>query len=101
MVAFFFLQFFFFLIKIILLFSYIRLFSFKEIGREAFKEERNKMIGESDIYYGLGQNTILLRTSKQTMNSHYNWKVVREFNDWGVPLVVDLSFSRKGKHFLN
>jgi len=69
----------------------------REIGREAFKEERNKMIGESDIYYGLGQNTILLRTSKQTMNSHYNWKVVREFNDWGVPLVVDLSFSSKFK----
>lgn len=69
----------------------------RDFGKEAALEERNKIIEESDIFYGLGQNSILLRFSKQTINSHYNWKVVREFNDWGVPLVIDLSFTSKYK----
>jgi len=66
-------------------------------GRSFHVDERKRMIEEQDIYYGLGENCIHLRTSKQTMNSHYNWRAVREFNDWGIPLVIDLSFTSKYK----
>lgn len=67
------------------------------INKEDMKEERLRQIEESDIYYGLGQNTISLRHSKQNMNIANNWRAIREFHDWGVPFVIDMSFTSKYK----
>lgn len=60
---------------------------------EPAKAERLENISkEPHLYYGLGQNCILLRTADRTMDKVHNWNAIREFNDWGTPLVIDFSF---------
>ena len=53
-------------------------------------------IGENHhIMYGINENTIHLQIDKRCINAHYDWIALREFNSWGIPLVIDLSFHRK------
>ena len=59
---------------------------------EEFKKQASeKKANEKHIVYGLGENVIMHRISDSTMNSFYNWNTVREFNEWGIPLIVDMS----------
>ena len=44
------------------------------------------------IVYGLGHNTIFMRKYPRDIEKIEKNKVLREFNEWGQPLVIDLSF---------
>ena len=52
--------------------------------------EKNKE--NNHIIYGLGHNNILLRKFPRDMAMVDKNKVIREFHEWGQPLVIDLSF---------
>jgi len=56
------------------------------------EEALSKLLENKHIIYGLGYNCINLRLQRETMNYFYNHNVVREFNDWGIPLVIDMSY---------
>jgi len=60
---------------------------------EPQSQQRLKDIAnEKHIFYGLGENAIMIRMDDSTMDRRYNWEAIREFYDWGQPLVIDLSF---------
>ena len=59
-----------------------------EIKREALEKKR----GDGPMIYGLGHNTIYMRLMNNTFKALYNWKAAQEFNNWGVPLVIDMSY---------
>ena len=44
------------------------------------------------MYYGLGGNSLFLRFFDSQIERSENWRVIREFHEWGQPLVVDLQF---------
>lgn len=58
------------------------------VARNIAMEERES---EQHIFYGLSGNTLFFRFNKSTYNHYYNWTAVREFNEWGIPLVIDMS----------
>jgi len=47
--------------------------------------------GLGAVSYGLGSNTIHLRFYKTTFNHTHDWNAIREFNGWGVPLVINMA----------
>ena len=59
---------------------------------EQYHEE---LKANTHIFYGLGQNTIYYRINKQAMEKPDKNKTIREFNEWGQPLVLDLSFVKR------
>ncbi len=50
---------------------------------------------KNEIHEESSHNTILLNYNKQTINMGQDWSAVREFHEWGIPLVIDLSHTRK------
>ena len=52
----------------------------------------DKIKNNDHIAYGLGHNTIFLRKYPREMEKVEKYKVIREFHEWGQPLVIDLSF---------
>jgi len=63
------------------------------------KNIKQKLVdSEPHIFYGLGQNSIMIRHYNQVIDESYNWKAVREFHDWGQPLVLDFSFFNEFNH---
>ena len=51
---------------------------------------------QSEISYDESSDkTIVLNYNPQTINLAYDWSAVREFHDWGIPLVIDLSYTRQ------
>ena len=59
----------------------------------AFKEaHENKVKNNNHIQYGLGHNIIYLRKYPRDMRKVEQYKCIREFHEWGQPLVIDLSF---------
>ena len=55
-------------------------------------EYEEKIKSNKHIIYGLAGNTIFFRISEKTLNWPDKNKTIREFNNWGQPLVIDLSF---------
>jgi len=63
---------------------------------EELKEIKNELRSkEEHLIYGLGQNSIFWRIENQQMHAHSNWIAVREFNAWGIPIIIDLSYHDK------
>lgn len=55
-------------------------------------EERNEK-ADGHLIYGLGENTLNMRISNQSMDFQDEWRMIREFNPaWGQNMVVDLQF---------
>jgi len=69
----------------------------KTIKDEMIAVKGKPAIGENHIMYGINENTIHLQLDKRCIYAHYDWIALREFNSWGIPLVIDLSFHRKYK----
>jgi len=74
----------------------------KSVDRKNFsKEEKERILKsrgkEGHIVYGLGQNTMFWRIEDSQIERHDNWMAVREYNTWGIPLIIDLSFHNKYK----
>jgi len=63
---------------------------YEDYHKEQRKEEE---ANEKHIFYGLGANTIHLRMNDKTVDRMGNWNAIREFHEWGQPLVIDLSFT--------
>jgi len=59
-----------------------------DVARKIAIEERES---EKHIVYGLGCNTIFFRFNRWAFINFNNWTAVREFNEWGLPLVIDMS----------
>ncbi len=64
---------------------------------EMKKIAKEKKANANHIVYGLGENVIMHRISDSTMNSFFNWIAVREFHEWGIPLVIDMSHHKSWK----
>ena len=60
-----------------------------EVIEEAKKK---KFETNSHIVYGLGENTIFHRINQRVMERGLDHKVIREYHEWGQPLVIDLGF---------
>jgi len=74
----------------------------KSVDRRNFSKEEKERIKKSSgkeghILYGLGENTMFMRIEDSQLEKHDNWRTVREFNTWGIPLIIDLSFHNKYK----
>jgi ribonuclease P protein 1 len=59
------------------------------IHKKNYEENIKK---NNHIIYGLGHNTIYHRVYKKQDHRVDTNKTIREFNEWGQPLVIDLSF---------
>lgn len=79
----------------------IKLRSTEKVSELRVREAQEYISRTKHIYYGLGHNTIFLRFSDRTMTQYFNWMAVREFNEWGIPLVVDMSFFSNIKNRVN
>ena len=64
------------------------------IAKGAVKKQAylDNLKNNNHIAYGLGHNTIFLRKYPRDMDKFEQYKVLREFHEWGQPLVIDLSF---------
>jgi len=71
-----------------------RSWSRKHLGTEEDQESWKKIAAKNEphIYYGLGYNTIFLRTPNQAIDRYNNYRAVREFHEWGQPIVCDFSY---------
>ena len=58
---------------------------------ENIKQYQEEKEANKHIYYGLGGNTIHYRIHRAALESPNKNKTIREFNEWGQPLVLDLS----------
>ena len=59
------------------------------IFKEAYQQ---KIRNNNHIVYGLAHNTIYHRIYKKQEQWPDTNKTIREFNEWGQPLVIDLTF---------
>jgi len=60
----------------------------KKQGDDVRKIRQN----ETHLIYGLGHNHFSIRIYDSQIDDALSWYAVREFNSWGQPLVIDLSF---------
>jgi len=67
-----------------------RVRQFKGAARKQARLDRIQ--NSNHIVYGLGHNTIFFRVYPRDIEKIEKNKVLREFNEWGQPLVIDLSF---------
>ena len=61
---------------------------------EIKRRHRDAISTNNHIVYGLGNNTIFFRIQDETMDQTDHNKVIREFNEWGQPIVLDLAFMK-------
>ena len=61
-------------------------------GEEKKKEFHEMKKNNNHIIYGLGHNTIFLRRYERDIETVEKNKQLREHNEWGQPLVIDLTF---------
>jgi len=61
-------------------------------GDEKKKEYQELKLNNNHIIYGLGHNTIFLRRYEKDIETAEKNKLLREHNEWGQPLVIDLTF---------
>lgn len=59
---------------------------------ENIMQERKKREEEKHIVYGLGYNSIFLRFYDKNFDRFENEKSIRQFHEWGHPLVIDMAF---------
>ena len=68
----------------------------KRVRQSEGKEKKEVILAErkeeDHLNYGIGLNTIHLRIYPTTMDHYDNWNAVREFNQWGQPMVLDLQY---------
>ncbi len=62
------------------------------VSQEIQKKVQAERANEQHLVYGLGHNVIMLKHYPKDMDRSMSWNAVREFNEWGQPLVIDLSF---------
>jgi len=62
----------------------------------AIKRREDAIANEKHLYYGLGENSLMLRTTDQKFRDTLNWSAVREFVH-GVPLIIDSSYMAEHK----
>ena len=68
----------------------------RQASAEVLKQKHNeKKYAGDHIIYGLGENSIILRTYAKTERWPDTNKTIREFNEWGQPLVIDLAFMKE------
>lgn len=60
--------------------------NYQQVKKKQLVKDANHLV------YSLGHNCVFLRMGNKMMDSHYNWMALREFNNWGQPLVIDFSF---------
>ncbi len=61
-------------------------------GKEIKARVLEQRAQNKHLTYGLGHNTILLRTFQSKIRTLGEWYEAREFHSWGQPLVIDLAF---------
>jgi len=68
----------------------------KRIRQESYRVAKESGLANPEvkhIKYGLGDNTILLRYYSSNIERQLQWFSVREHNEWGQPVVLDMQFA--------
>ena len=58
-------------------------------------QKREEITANKHIHYGLGGNTLYFRIQRAALEWPDKNKTIREFHEWGQPLVLDLSFMKQ------